>query len=327
MNIVVIGLGSMGKRRIRLMRQDNPEMTVMGVDSNPLRRQEAGELFKIATFSNISEVGMADCAFVCTAPMSHAEIIRDCLMRGWHVFSELNLHADGYAANIALAQQNRLRLFLSSTFLYRKEIGFIANQVAAATCKLNYSYHVGQYLPDWHPWENYRDYFIGKKETNGCREIFAIELPWITHVFGEIASIHVEKGRMSTLEIDYPDNYLCLITHVDGHKGMVAVDVVSRKAVRNLEVFGEQLHLVWKGNPQELQTYDFAAKTMESVRLYDAVQQHPDYSATIIENAYMEEIRAFFASIVSPDKEIYDFAQDLATLAWIDRIEGKEELC
>lgn len=326
MKVVVIGLGSMGKRRIRLMSQEYKDLEIIGIDSNIDRRNETETLFKIKTVPSFSEID-ADAAFVCTSPMSHASIIKDCLHKGWHVFSELNLHSTGYEENIELAKQKNLRLFLSSTFLYRNEIEYIRQHVKDSNSKLNYSYHVGQYLPDWHPWESYKDYFIGKKETNGCREIFAIELPWITQVFGEITSVHVERSKMSSLEIDYPDNYLCIVTHASGHKGMIAVDVVSRKAVRNLEIFGESMHLVWKGNPQELSDYDFTSKTMKNVTLYESVEQLANYSATIIENAYLEEIRSFFASIDDPFEPTYDFAKDLEVLRWIDIIEAEPEVC
>ena len=44
---------------------------------------------------------------------------------------------------------------------------------------VNYIYHIGQYLPDWHPWENYKNFFVGDKRTGGVREIFGIDLPWL----------------------------------------------------------------------------------------------------------------------------------------------------
>lgn len=325
MKIVVIGLGSMGKRRIRLMLKDRTDLEIVGIDNNPDRRHETEILFGISTSPSFADV-VADAAFVCTSPMSHADIIHDCLEHGWHVFSELNLHDDRYEENIDLAKKSDLCLFLSSTFLYRNEIIYIGQSVENALCNLNYCYHVGQYLPDWHPWESYKDYFIGKKETNGCREIFAIELPWITQVFGDIVSVHVEKSKMSSLEIDYPDNYLCMLTHASGHKGMIAIDVVSRKAVRNLEVFGERLHIQWNGNPQELSAYSFTSKTMEKVDLYEKVEQLANYSASIIEDAYLEEIRTFFSSIGHQGKAVYDFEKDLSVLRWIDQIEGKSNI-
>ena len=47
MTIVVIGLGSMGKRRIRLVREMYPDVRICGVDAKEERRTECGELFSI----------------------------------------------------------------------------------------------------------------------------------------------------------------------------------------------------------------------------------------------------------------------------------------
>ena len=41
MNVLVIGLGSMGKRRIRLLRELYPDFKIFGVDGRADRRQEA----------------------------------------------------------------------------------------------------------------------------------------------------------------------------------------------------------------------------------------------------------------------------------------------
>ncbi len=45
MNILVIGLGSMGKRRIRLLMDMYPEFIIYGVDGRRDRREEAKSLF------------------------------------------------------------------------------------------------------------------------------------------------------------------------------------------------------------------------------------------------------------------------------------------
>lgn len=106
------------------------------------------------------------------------------------VFTELNLVSDGYEEFTKDEYDNRL--FLSSTLLYRKDIQYIKDRVGEE--RVNYVYHVGQYLPDWHPWESYKDFFVGDKRTNGCREIMAIDLPWIESAFGKIVDFSVVKG-------------------------------------------------------------------------------------------------------------------------------------
>ena len=39
-------------------------------------------------------------AFVCTSPLSHSAVISECIKKGLHIFTELNLVADGYLENI-----------------------------------------------------------------------------------------------------------------------------------------------------------------------------------------------------------------------------------
>ena len=131
MKILVIGLGSMGKRRIRLIRDMYAEAVIYGVDGREDRRDEAKELFQIICFASIEEaVGRGiEAAFVCTSPLSHNKIIKECLNNGWNVFTELNLVSDGYEENIALAEKKHCTLFLSSTFLYREEIQYIRQKI------------------------------------------------------------------------------------------------------------------------------------------------------------------------------------------------------
>ena len=45
MKILIVGLGSMGKRRIRLIRQIDNTVMLLGVDSKKERRAETEKLF------------------------------------------------------------------------------------------------------------------------------------------------------------------------------------------------------------------------------------------------------------------------------------------
>lgn len=329
MKAIVIGLGSMGKRRIRLVQKNYKNVEIVGVDSSIARREEVARQFDIEVYSDLKETcrnTSANCAFVCTPPLTHADLIGDCLNLGLHVFSEINLVADEYKRNIELAKEKNLTLFLSSTFLYRKEIEFIKNRVANEFAPINYIYHVGQYLPDWHPWESYKDFFVSHVRSNACRELFAIELPWLTDVFGEIKNFTVSSSKNTSLDIDYNDNYLLIIEHHSGAKGLLAIDVVSRQPVRNLELFSERLYIKWDGSPTGMHEYDFGEKALKSVVLYDSIDKVAEYSHTIIEDAYNDEIREFFDIIngISLNAR-YSFEKDYDILGIIDEIEDKHE--
>lgn len=323
MKVIVIGLGSMGKRRIRLIRKYDETIEICGIDTSGERREQAKLEYNIETLDSLDRVAedAYECAFVSTSPLSHSSLIQLCLQKNMHVFTELNLIADGYDANMKLAAEKGKILFLSSTFLYREEINYIDKAVCKSLCPVSYMYHIGQYLPDWHPWEGYRDYFVGDRRTNGCREIFAIELPWILHTFGAVKAVHTVKGRNTGLAIDYPDNYLVTLEHNNGNRGVLAVDVVSRKAVRNLEVFSEDLYLAWGGTPESLRYYDYERKEEIPVDLYETIERKEGYDSFIIENSYFHEVEAFFAQVKEQKVPAYDFEKDKKILALIDEIE------
>lgn len=325
MKFLVIGLGSMGKRRIRLLKNYFNNIEVLGVDLSAERRKSVAEEFEIQTFDSITEAknsGKIDGAIISTSPLSHHKIILECLNNNLNVFTEINLVDDDYDEIIKLAEERGRVLFLSSTMLYRKEIQYIKQKVSASKSKVNYVYHVGQYLPDWHPWENYKNFFVHEKRSNGCRELLAIEMPWIYKTFGNIKNVKANRCKSSNLEIDYDDTYQIMLTHENGSLGMISVDVVSRKAVRNLEIYGEDIHIFWKGTPNSLSEYEIDSKEEKLIETYSKIDKDNNYSDNIIENAYLDEIKTYIDKINGINNEKYTFEDDKYVLSIVDRIEG-----
>lgn len=320
MKVVVIGLGSMGKRRIRLLRQLNEKIEIIGIDNKQNRIDETIEKYGIRCSTQLSKItDPIDCAFVCTSPQFHGDIIHECLERNCHVFSEINLIPDRYEENIRLAQEKKKVLFLSSTPMYKAEMQYIDNQIKSVKKNCVYSYHVGQYLPDWHPWDNLKEFFIGKKETNGCRELLAIELPWIQNAFGKIVNVKVIKRKLTSLDIEFPDVYMIQIEHENGNIGNLLIDVVSRQATRHLEIIGENIYIKWGGTPDSLYQKDIQSGEMKNMDMGEYVRED-GYGALINEYAYLVEIQEFF-DVIKGKKAKYGFEEDVKILSWIDNIE------
>lgn len=323
MKALVVGLGSMGKRRIRLIQQVDASISIIGIDSQDARKEEAYQLYGIDCYSSIDAAlaeNDVECAFVCTSPLSHGDIICELLEHDIHVFTEINLVNHRYDDIMRLSKEHNRIAFLSSTFLYRKDVGYIIEQVQGQP--VNYIYHTGQYLPDWHPWEKIEKFFVSDARTNGCREIMAIEFPWICAAFGDITKVTVKKSSMTSLGLSYPDNYLLMMEHSSGSTGIVAVDVVARKARRHLEVFNENLQIFWDGTPNSVQVYDVEEKELKDIICYDDVVQDNRYTANIIENAYADEIIDFLDCVRKNRlQEKYNYQRDLNILEKIDEIE------
>lgn len=326
MNLCVIGLGSMGKRRLRLLKRIELVNSIYGVDTQERRRVEVSNELKVDCYTSIEEVlntNQIDGVVICTPPLTHATIISKCLSLNLHVFTEINLVDDNYDQLIQLAEENNKVLFLSSTFLYRKEIQYIKKTINSNPT--NYMYHVGQYLPDWHPWESYKDFFVGDKKTNACREIFAIELPWIIDVFGDIVNFKLFKKKTTQLDIDYDDTYTLIVEHQNGTIGSLNINVVSRIAERRLYVYDEKLALSWNGTPDTLIEFDFEKCKEVSIDTYTQTEHDSHYAKNIIEDAYLHELENFIQVILGKETAKYSFEKDKNILNFINQLEESNE--
>ena len=52
--------------------------------------------------------------------------------------------------------------------------------------KIGSKSNFGHFLPNWHPWEDYRKFYASKKETGAAREVVPFELIWIIALFSKI---------------------------------------------------------------------------------------------------------------------------------------------
>lgn len=55
MNVLIVGLGSMGKRRMRLIKQNYPEYNLFGFDTNDERSKDVSDMFGAKIFRDIND--------------------------------------------------------------------------------------------------------------------------------------------------------------------------------------------------------------------------------------------------------------------------------
>src|SRR5215813_3907127 len=78
---------------------------------------------------------------------------------------------------------------------------------------------VGQYLPDWHPWGNYRQSYSAQGELGGGANLDAIhEIDYVRWLLGEVA------GKLSQLQIDTEDVAEILLRFENGAVGEIHLD-------------------------------------------------------------------------------------------------------
>ena len=324
--VLVLGLGSMGRRRLRLLSRFFPDITLGGSDQRGDRRKAAEAEFSCPVFADFEEalrVFRPDALVVSTSPSHHKEFVLEGLRRGLHTFSELDLLADGYEELCVLERAREPAAFLSSTMLFREENRWIAENHGRIWRRKFYAYHVGQYLPDWHPWERYDAFFVREARTNAIREILAIEMPWLLWGFGKVMEYHVLWGKTSALNLPYPDTCQLLLRHGDGTQGALTIDCVARCPVRDFRLDGEEGFLVWHGTRASLKVVSPSGETTNPLSEEEDCAWEPGYADFISERPYLEELRCFLNRIAGKPETVprYGYAEHGELLLWLDELE------
>jgi predicted dehydrogenase len=105
----------------------------------------------------------------------------------------------------------------------------------------------GEYLADWHPWEDYRTSYSGRKALGGGPVLtFSHELDTVYWLLGSPSSVTAVTSHASALEIDTEDLAEIVLLYTSGLVASVHVDYVRRPPRRQLEIVGEQGVLRWE---------------------------------------------------------------------------------
>ena len=90
------------------------------------------------------------------------------------------------------------------------------------------SYHTGQWLEDWHPWEKIEDFYVSNQETGGCREIVPFELNWLVQIFGKPQIVNSLNTKVSNLNAPIDDIYVINLSFERCKIFTLVVEVLSK---------------------------------------------------------------------------------------------------
>ncbi|MFQ5456319.1 MAG: aminotransferase class III-fold pyridoxal phosphate-dependent enzyme, partial [Nitrospirota bacterium] len=299
MKILQIGAGSMGKRRIRNLFALGFK-DVIGFDLREDRRNEVAERYHISTIDKLTPdiLSERDIFIISTPPDRHLEYMWLAVQHGKPAFVEASVIKKGIDDLLRTSKEKNILIAPSCTFRFHPSIKVIKEIVSTGKYgKIsNFIYYMGQYLPDWHPWENIKDFYAGKRETSASREMVPFELTWLLDITGMPEEVFSLYGKTHDMGVDIDDTYNINL-RFDGFLGTMAVDVVSRFATRSLILNLEMAQIRWNWEEKVVKLYD--ADKGNWIYFYEPEGQRIEdgYNKNIIEEMYVEEINTFINAV------------------------------
>jgi predicted dehydrogenase len=303
MHIAVVGNGSMGRRRIRHSAAEG--FAVTGWDIREDRRREVEKLFSITTASSQKEfeAGHYDALLICVPPAEHMYYMQLAVKKGWHFMVENPVwhRSKGLEALHKAAQKKKLVANVSCNVRFLKATERIKKLVRDETIGpiLSGTAEVGEYLPDWHPYEPYTDYYPSKKNMGGGIDAMC-DLDWMVDIFGDIKKMHAVYAKKSSLKIDTYDVIDFILEFKSGPQIVFHTDMLQSPYGRGVKLISEYGVIVWEYKEAIVRVYDRRTKRWTE---YDEKDDDSDPKAWA-EQMYADDSRHFFKCLKGEAKPL-----------------------
>lgn len=261
MRVLFCGLGGIGQRHLRNLRSllgDELDVHAYRVRRNRAKLRDNLTIEPDADLEDDYRVSIHHdldralavapaVVYVCNPSSMHTEIALAAAAAGSHLFIEKPLASslDQLVELQALVRMNQRVCYVGYNFRFHPGLIRLKELLDAGHFGnvLSVRAEVGEYLPAWHKYEDYREMYAARAELGGGVILSQIhEMDLIYWFFGLPKTVLCRGGKLSSLEINVEDTASSLMQY-DGPKGHFPIsllqDFVQRPAVRTFKIVGD----------------------------------------------------------------------------------------
>lgn len=256
--ILIAGLGSIGLRHLNnLLLLGEKDILLLRTRNEPVK--EAPDL---PVFTNLQDAlnQKPDAVIVSNPTSHHMDVALQAAKAGCHLFVEKPLSHTWENVNELLAAAKEKGLIGMVGFDMHFDPGLQKVRQLIKDGTIGHitaiQAQVGQYLPDWHPWEDYRKGVSAQVETGGGVILDLIhEIDYVTWLMGEAKEVVSMNGHVSSLDIETEDTASILIRFQNNVISTINLDYIQRTLSRSCRIVGEEGTITWDLMNQKVSWY------------------------------------------------------------------------
>lgn len=250
MKILIAGLGSIGRRHLR-------NLITLGVEDIILNRSgkatlDDAELANFKSYSNLDEAltQKPDGVIVSNPSALHLAVALPAAKADANLLIEkpVSHSLEGLDTLQQALDLNKKRAMTGFHFRFHpvlRQIKQILEEKSLGKA-LYAKVHWGEYLPDWHPWEDYRQSYAARAELGGgVVNTLSHPFDYLRWLLGDVESLGARCAHVSSLEMDVEDHADVQLRFENGIMGHVHLDYYQKPPSHTLEITCEQGRLLW----------------------------------------------------------------------------------
>jgi predicted dehydrogenase len=281
MKFLIAGLGSIGRRHFRnLIALGEKDIVLLRTRKATLPDDELTGYPVETDLQEAFQNHKPDAVIVANPTSMHMEVAIPAAEAGCHILLEKPVSHSLEKLDVLqkAAESSGSKILVGFQFRYHPTLNKARELIQSNTLGkiLTVHAHWGEYLPQWHPWEDYRQSYAARADLGGGVIITLTHpLDYLRYLLGEIESLWSFNGHLSPLEVDVEDVAEIGLKFASGAVGGVHVNYFQRPPVHRLEIVGTNGTLRW----------DNADGILHFYRLQTSFGSYSDHSpAPVIES-------------------------------------------
>ncbi|MEN4013000.1 MAG: Gfo/Idh/MocA family oxidoreductase [Bellilinea sp.] len=291
MKFLIAGYGSIGRRHLRnLIALGERDVLLYRTRRSTLPTDEIADLVT-ETDLEAALARRPDAVIIANPTALHLAVAIPAARQGCHILMEkpLSHSMDGIAELERALEQGGGRLLMGYQFRFHPTLRRAAGVIASGEIgrPVAARVHWGEYLPDWHPWEDYRQSYAARPDLGGGVVLTLCHpLDYLRMMLGEVSAVSAMTAALPELELNLDAAADILLRFENDAIASLHLNYIQQPAQHTLQVIGTQGSLYWD-NASGCLNWQRAGETG-----FHTVQPDADFERNWM---FMEQMRHFIA--------------------------------
>jgi predicted dehydrogenase len=252
MKYLVAGLGSIGRRHLRnLIALGEKDIVLLRTRKTTLPEDELAPFPQETVFGEALIKHKPDAVIVANPTAFHLDVAIPAAEAGCALLLEKPISHSmvGVDKLYTAVQKSGVKVLVGFQFRFHPGLQRARQLIAGGEIGRIISAHVtfGEYLPGWHPWEDYRLGYAARADMGGgvvLTQCHSLDyLPWL--VGKEVESAWGFTGKISDLDVNVEDTAKIGLRFVGGALGSLHLDFNRQPPVHTLDITGTKGSIKW----------------------------------------------------------------------------------
>jgi predicted dehydrogenase len=281
MKVAVLGCGSIGKRHATIFSNLGLELFV--IDPDPEKRNSVALATNGVPLESPELLTDADIDLLVVASPNrfHRQGLETAINLGMHLLMEKPIDVDvtGLAHLVETFEQTGRVALVGSNWKFHPLFERLALELSSGRLGrvLSATIDCGQYLPDWHPWEDYRFGYSARNDLGGGVLLDSHEIEYAQWLLGPVVRVGALVGKLSDLEISTEDTASLTMLTATNVQIAMQLDYCSRLPRRRYWINTTDGSIKLDAIAGTLTIYDSARKSQTEVGLPQDYQVNDMY--------------------------------------------------